>query len=160
VSVKTGGFTFADFAQLAAILWIYPVGVLFVTFASGSRQASGLLGNAIGLGVAFLVFIFLVEEITSVRRIELKPSGVVFRYLFHSEERMWTDLEPGPPALWHGIWYLVSRQRNGQSARQRSFRLTAKQARAVVAYPACPKWNLPAAVASSLGVPGDLRSTS
>jgi hypothetical protein len=152
VVVRTGGLTFVDWTLAAVWLGLYPIGVVFTTLFSGNHRLSAWPFNAVGLGVLELALYILVFAVTSVRSVTLKPTGVEFRFLFHTERRGWSDLEPDQRPMSHGVWGLVSRKRDGRAARSRAFRLTSAQARALLSYPACPSWSLSRTLVLSLGV--------
>ncbi|MGB6442332.1 MAG: hypothetical protein WBF81_03455 [Thermoplasmata archaeon] len=141
-----------DRTLLAVFLAIYPIAVLFGTFLAGSRTTSSVVPNIIVLGIGFACLYLVAEELMAVRRIELGPSGVGFRFFIHTEHRLWTDLEPSRVAVEHQGWYVLSRYNNGKRVSQRGYRLSVEQARALLTYPACPEWTLPSSVASSLGI--------
>lgn len=96
IVIRTKGWTWMDRTLLAVFLAIYPIAVLFGTFLAGSRTTSSVVPNIIVLGIGFACLYLVAEELMAVRRIELGPSGVGFRFFIHTEHRLWTDLEPKP----------------------------------------------------------------
>lgn len=149
--IKTNGIARVDWAIHAAMILAFPVVVLFVVYLSGTQPPTDVLPKVVGVAILLTLLDLLIEELVSTRAITLTASGVTFRYPFHSEYRQWSDLEPSQSPAQSGSWYVTSRRTLGHRSSARAFRLTIEQARAMLDYPACPKWTLPPTVTSSLG---------
>ncbi len=149
--IKTKGIARGDWAIHAAMILGFPVVVLFGVYLSGTQPPTDVLPKVVGAGIFVALLDLLIEELVSTRAIVLTASGVTFRYPFHSEYRQWSDLEPSQTPAQSGSWYVTSRRTSGHPSSARAFRLTIEQARAMLDYPACPKWTLPPIVISSLG---------
>jgi hypothetical protein len=149
IAIRTNGTTWLDRMIQVVILCLFPLGVILVIVVSGPKPPSDVVPRLIGILAVLVALDLMAESVTSVRRVEIGPEGVRFSFLFHHEVRIWTELEPSRTSPEHGGWYIVSRSRNGRSVSRRGYRLTIEQARALLTYPACPKWNLPSSVASS-----------
>jgi hypothetical protein len=133
---------------IAVFLSVSLLGLLFAAIAGFSEVGLAIAITGIGLAFSYLI----IEEITSVRRIELRSSEVLFRFPLHTERRLWTDLEPWEFPLDHGLWWVSTRYRKGKLFSQRAYSLTLERARTFFTYPMCPKWRLPPAVTSGLGL--------
>ncbi len=152
ITIKTTGLTWLDKLYQILIICAFPVGVLFVIYLSGPRPPVNVPLQLAEVVVVLAVVDFALEEITSVRRITMDSEGVRFRFLIHTEVRQWGDLQPGTESPEHSGWWVVSRRREGKPSRQRGYRITLPQARAMLSHPSCPKWELKPAVRAALGV--------
>jgi len=151
--IETGGWTWGDAMVQVTCVALYPVGVLFIVFLSGPQPPTNVLPQLVGIALFVAGVDLFVEALVSVRRVSLDAQGVSFRYLFHTERREWTDLEPSKLTPQHGGWGVISRYRGGHRAMQRAYALTLEQARAIVGHPNCPRWELPEAVRKGLNLP-------
>lgn len=151
-TIKTLGWTWMDRMIQIVILCLFPIGIYFVIVISGLRSPADVIPRLVGIIAVLSVLDLLAESITSVRQVEIRPDGVVFSFLLHRERRAWAELEPSTVPPEHGGWYVLSHSRNGKRTSQRGFRLTLEQARALLTYPASPKWTLIPSVALSLGI--------
>ena len=153
IVIETGGWTWGDAMLQLMLVAMYPVGVLFVVFLSGPKPPADVVPRLVGIAIFLVGVDLFVEALVSVRRVSLDARGVSFRYLFHTERREWTDLEPSNLTPRHGGWGVISRYRGGHRAMQRAYALTLEQARAIVGHPNCPRWELPEAVRKGLNLP-------
>ena len=152
LTVETRGLSWLDISFQILIVCAFPVAVLFVIYLSGPRPPANVLPELVEIVVFLIILDFALEEMSSVRRITLDAQGVQFRFIIHTEVRKWEDLEPGKSPPEHHGWWLVSRLRNGKPARQRGYRITIDQARAILGYPSCPEWELSPTVLRRLGL--------
>jgi hypothetical protein len=153
IVIETGGWTWGDAMVQVTCVALYPVGALFAVFLSGPQPPADVLPRLLGFALFVAGVDLFVEALISVRRVSLDSQGVSFRYLFHTERREWTDLEPSKLTPRHGGWGVISRFRGGHRAMQRAYALTIEQARAIVGHPNCPRWDLPADVRKALNLP-------
>ena len=153
IVIQTGGWTWGDAMLQLMLVALFPVGVLFIVFLSGPQPPTNVLPRIVGVALLWAGVDLFVEALVSVRRVSLDAQGVSFRYLFHTERREWTDLEPSKLTPRHGDWALISRFRAGRRTMQRAYAVTIEQARAIVGHPNCPKWDLPEDVRKGLNLP-------
>jgi hypothetical protein len=151
VVVRTDGLTYWDRKVLKIALILSPLMFLGIVFGTAGGVGYDTWGK-VTLAVGAIAFACLMPpELTSVRRVTLDDSGVIFRFLFHKERAAWAELKPsGPPAL-HDLW-AVLREQPKYRVNPRAFTITVKQARAIMAHPNCPKWDLSPEVRQSLGL--------
>ncbi len=152
LSVRTNGWTWFDRTWQLTVLAVSPLVIIMLAFLAQPPYPADFIPRLIG-GVIILAFAdILIEEIVSVRGVEIDREGVTFHYLFHRERGAWTDLFPDPSPPQHGSWF-IGRLRHRRSQKTvRGHRVTLEQARAILTYPACPEWSLVPSVESSLGV--------
>jgi hypothetical protein len=150
VVVGVRGLTYNDLQVQASVLITGPLIFLFVLFLTVGGPADG---TALKLAVAALAVVVtevLLEGTTSVRRVEVSPAGVRFRYIFHTERASWTDLSPTLLPAEHGMWQVV--RFAGKGGRLRAYRITTDMARAILRFPARPRWDIPLEVWQSMGL--------
>jgi hypothetical protein len=153
VVVRTVGWTWFDRALQVLIVAMFPVGVAVVFFlATPPVPSKDLIPGLVGIMLFLVAVDVYAEAIISVRQVKLDSSGVTFSYIFHSEHRKWEDLEPSRLSPRHGGWGVKSRYRGGRLIRTRGYAITIEQARALVDYPNCPKWDLPPETLQALGI--------
>ena len=152
ITVKTIGLTWLDKAFQTLIVSFFAVAVLFVIYLSGPRPPVNVPLQLVEIVAVLAATDFALEELTSVRSITLDPEGVRFRFIMHTEARKWGDLSPGKAAPEHRGWWILRPHRDGQLARQRAYRITFAQARAILNYPSCPKWELRPEIREALGL--------
>lgn len=152
ITVKTVGLTWLDRSFQVLIVCLFPIGVLFVIYLSGPRPPVNVPLQLFEIVVVLAAIDFALEELTSVRSITLDPEGVRFRFIIHIEARKWGDLTPGKAAPEHRGWWILSPRRDGKPARQRAYRISFAQARAILNYPTCPKWDLKPGIREALGL--------
>jgi len=153
VTVKTGAFVYGDRAILLGMLICLPILFGLAIMPQPGALPSTWLSFAEVATLVGCIGLFL-EEGTQVRRIRLSPTGVTFHYLIHRETRRWDDIEPYVIPARKGVWGVQSRRAMLGSSRKRGYPLTLAQARALLEYPACPRWSLPSEVARSIDVGG------
>lgn len=151
--VNAGGITWLDWMIQLIVLALLPAGVFLVIFASGPKYPVDFYPRLIGIIVFLALLDLLALSVVQVRQVRPDAEGVTFRYLFHTERRAWKELEPGTERPLHQQWYLISRQKGGKPAIQRSFQLTLRQVHAILTYPSCPAWKLPPEIAALLKAP-------
>jgi hypothetical protein len=109
----------------------------------------GLLWLAIATLVGSMIFTdLLLEEYFSNRWIEISPSGVTGVYRFHRTIAPWSRLKPLSGGLPGQSGFLFDRGKG----RRTQLILTYEQLRAIVDYPASPKWVFPPKVAKEIGL--------
>lgn len=152
LSIRTKGLVWADWVILGVFLLLLPVITLMLYYLAIGGFPGGFAGALIaGISVVIVTYV-IVEARVSVRRIEINPYGITFRYPFRSEHGRWEDLHPSTLPMSHGTWWLVRRATVAGRPTIRGFRLTNEQARAVLQYPACPHWELPESVARAFSI--------
>jgi len=151
LTVRTQGWTWLDVMGQLVVICMFPVGVLFVIYLSGPTPPTDVGPRLIGLVVFLGLVDLLWMALVSVRKVTVDFTGVTFRYLFHTERRLWSELEPGPNPAEHHTWWIISRHRKGRETFQRGYRLTIEQAQAVLSYPGRPAWQIRPEVSRSLG---------
>jgi len=152
ITVPTRGLTWFDMAALVISLGFFPVAVAAFYFLAIGGFPGGFAGSLIA-AACVSAFVFLVGEArVSTRKIDVSSRGVTFHYVFNTEEGNWADLAPSPFLPQHGLWYLRRNRRSGSGREARTHALTLEQARAILSYPACPKWALNPAVSRALGI--------
>lgn len=149
--VPSGGLTINDLINLAAPFVVFLVVALIAFHFFGTRPALWFYPRLAILAAVIAGGFLAAEEISLVRRIELTADGVTFFYPVHREHCQWSRLEPSPHPLRMGNW-AVSRKSSHRGG-GRAYVLALSQARALLAYPACPRWVLSPKVAASLGIP-------
>ncbi len=151
-TIRTRGVTRYDWLVPLALAIGYAGSIPFLVLAQYQFPGTP---DWINYGVpasAILAVGFLLLEFTSVRSVEMTPRQILFRYPLHTEAVDWSEVSPGRrPATW-GIWFVLKNS-NPATAKgmQRAYRLTLEQARALLAWPTCPRWNLSPTVLNSLG---------
>lgn len=152
VRVKTRGFTWNDWIVQVVVAIAVPFYLLLVFFVSASNvPLSALARLTFGL-VAVAALELCLEGGLSVRAVIVEPSGVTFRYPFHSEKGTWEELSPAHRPVQHGIWYVLRKRPNSTRLSIRWHAVTPEQARAILNFPACPKWDLAESVSRSIGL--------
>ena len=154
IVVRTGGLTETDLALLAAGVITAPVMFLMLAYLPQADSfRDGLPVNWTGVlasvGIVAAIMMFQDDQI-QVRRVEVDPEGVDFRFTIHSTYCRWSELFPSSRPPQAGIWAAESRKTGVLGGRW--FRLTLDQSRALLNHPACPKWNLSPEVLSGLGM--------
>jgi hypothetical protein len=150
VVVRTRGLSASDRRVLRLSLSCSPVVLLlmFLELPPFPQDLPQKLGSAVGVVAAAIL---LTEGLTSVRQVDIDERGVRFQYPFHKEFGSWEKLSYYPTYLEPNVW-VISRARQGRRVSVRGHRVTKDQARAIVSYPSCPKWNLSPEVRQSLGL--------
>ncbi len=153
VSVRAAGWTWLDRMIQVITLALFPVGLLMATVLAGPRFPDEFLQRVIVIASFLLGLDLTAEALGSVRKVTLDAEGIRFDYLLHKERGRWADLRPGPEPPVHGMWYLL-RNLHNKSRRlpERSHQITLEQARAILSFPACPKWPIPEATLAQIGV--------
>lgn len=155
--VVRSGFTRGDRDVLVGVILLVPIGVamwLFLPGPGGPVLPLRVSSVLVVLGVVGLLG-FIIDEFSQPRSIELSPDGVRFQYIIHHETRPWGDLEPRGKPYRRGEWWII--RRTPALGSRRGYSLTLAQARALLMYPACPRWPLPPEVVRSLELT-DLKS--
>lgn len=152
VVLPSRGLAWADWMVLLVLAILFPIAVGMLYFLAVGGFPGGLAGALLAAGAAVVATFLVVEDRISVRRIEFDPSGITFYYPFHRERVPWTAVTPREWPVNHGSWWLVRTSTLRGRPTIRGYRLTIEQARAVLNYPSCPKWNLSVGVARSLGL--------
>ena len=149
--VPTRGLPFLEKGVITVAVGLFPLLAGMFYFLAIGRFPGGLTGCIIAAAVVSASVFVVGASRMFVRGIDVEEDGISFRYLFHSEYGSWSDLAPSPFAIKHGEWYLARRNPGSHSNhRVRGYRLTIEQARAVLSFPACPKWTLPESVVREL----------
>jgi hypothetical protein len=151
MTVRTG-WTWGDAVIQAVVVGLFPVAVLLLIVLPVPRPPADAVPRLVAIVIFLAGLDLLFEEITSPRQVRVGPGGVTFRFLFHSESRGWSELEPDRMVPRYGGWGVISRYRGGRRVRQRGFALTIEQARALLGHPNCPKWELSAETRIALGL--------
>jgi hypothetical protein len=137
---KAAGTLGLGFGLVLALVFIFGFGLEEPVY-----RALLVVGEA-GLAVSVLAF----WEFDTVRQVRLDSTGVTFSHPIHDVKVTWSNLEPTGVAPDHGRWALRLSQRN---KRRRRFQyVSVPAARAIIEYPAHPKWELSVDVALALSV--------
>jgi len=148
VSVRAGGFTYADGRVQIGLLIIAPVAALFMFGLTAGGPTYETLPKAVVFIAILVTYELFVEGSISVRRVDVDASGVTFRYLFNREHGTWADLRPGRSPARKGMWVVVRVTKRG---RRRGHWITLAQAEAILRHPSRPQWDFLPGVAESLG---------
>lgn len=139
------GFFFGMGAFIGVVLFL----VLVEPSVGGFPAGSLWIRVAILVG-AVLVYDFLTLTAHPTRWIELGPESVTFGYITHRDRAPWKDLTPSPKPAERGWWYVRSPAKLSWVTSTRAHAITITQARQLLRYPACAKWDLPPEVVASL----------
>ena len=159
IAVPTRGLTWVDLLRLTLFLPLLVIVGLGAWSAFASRGIeSQAVATAIGLGWLLGLYTLVVSR-SSVRAVSVGPSGVNFSFPFREEYVPWEDLRPSRRPLHHSLWGVLRVVNPGEDKRRfRPYVLTLEQSQAVLAHPARPRWDIPEAVARSLGAPHESQS--
>ncbi len=142
--VSSNGLTSVDRRiQLLALAMSPFLVSAFVFLTNGGLGASLLPKLILGLVLVGLGDLALTEAL-SVRRIDIGPEGLTFRYLLHSERGRWSELSPHKIVYPHGSYFgrrswAIARSRSNES--HRDHLLTRDQALAIIRYHKRPVWD-------------------
>jgi hypothetical protein len=150
LTLRTDGFTRAFWIVQAAVAVGFFLGVFVLVFLTPADAS----GSGLSRLLPFLLFLIAADigmlEIVEVRAIEIDPDGVTFRYRFHSERGLWSDLSPTRNPIEGGMWTLKRKTPRNVSKPTRAHSVTLRRARAILESPYCPRWDLPRSVAEIL----------
>jgi hypothetical protein len=152
--IPTRGLTAGDCIQQAIFLGVGILAFLLVWSLSWPpRDAYMHVLTTSAVILWILAVDIALANRTSVRRVEIEPSGVTFSFLFHRERVAWSDLSASRSRPILGGWWVqrVIAGRDGQT-RARAYYLTREQTAAILSYPSRPRWTISEPVARSLGV--------
>jgi len=152
ITISTNGLTWFDWQMIGACILLFPLAFAMIYFLAIGGAPGGIIGALIAAAVICAVTFLLAEAIVSVRSIDINPSGMSFHYLFNTEQGSWEVLRPGPYPPKRGEWYVMRPRMTRSGPALRGHKLTLEQARAVVHYPSCPKWELDPLTAAALGL--------
>jgi hypothetical protein len=152
ISIRTKGWTWLDRLAQLAMLALFPVAFLLDVVISGPRYPNDLVPRVTFIVVLLAGIDLLYVSIVPVRRVDVDDKGITFHYLFHKERATWADLSPISAPPQHGMWGLLrNRQTGGKLLPYRGHNITIEQARGILSFPACPRWELPFQTRQALG---------
>jgi hypothetical protein len=152
--VRTGRWMWTDKMTLALCIGGFPLLVLIFDRLAIGPFPGGLIGCVVAaLAASCATFIFE-QVVVSVKRIEIDEHGVKFKYLLRTEQGLWNELHASTRPPSHGEWYILRDRNQAQGQMPRSHRLSREQARALLTYRYCPKWDLPEALLKWIQPPG------
>jgi hypothetical protein len=149
VSVPTGRLTYYDRRTQLALVIIAPVDALLIIGLTIGGPTHDTLLKVVLFMLTLIAYELIVEEIISVRRVDIDSSGVTFRYLMHKERGSWADLGPSQSPVTHGMWEIVRVKKSGA---RRGHLVTLAQAQAILRSDCRPHWDFRPGVAESLGL--------
>lgn len=141
-----------------SFLGIGAVGGLFLFVVLVYPSVGGLGPNHVWEGVATVAaFLAVVEFVTlgthPAWSVEIGPQAVTFGYPLRKCRVQWRDLQPVPEPVWREWWIFIAPSGWNLFFMTRTHYITESEARAVLAYPACPKYKLPPRATAALTRP-------
>ena len=152
LTVLTKGWTYLDWGLVLLCLGLWPLGSLMLISFVASGDSALLLPKVIAAGILALAVGFFAESANSVRRVDIDPRGVAFRYLFSTDFAPWSDLKPSPLPVKHGLWGFARVRGEGGWIPRQGHIVTIEQARAVLSSMSCPTWEIPDVTLRKLGL--------
>jgi len=149
VSVPTGGLTFYDRRTQLVLIILAPVAALLIIGLTIGGPTHDTLLKVVIFVLTLIAYELIVEEIISVRRVDIDSSGVTFRYVMHKEHGSWDDLRPSRSPVTHEMWEIVRVKKSGT---RRGHLVTLAQAQAILHSKFRPHWDFRPGVAESLGL--------